>query len=276
MKTNRGKRGPLVLPLILVLPVLLVLLGMVALALACARVRAKEDFAAVGAVNASSINVGILAVEQGGTGNQTGLAKTVDASGIKSGVLAVRYGGTGGTTGVPNNASYCRVIATSTAAGGTAGTLDKGGNPGGDFPDGMNAFKNCAVDVQTSPSIRETSLGWNASKRVFDIPFGGVWQFSWQGRYSGDDNTPIIAAKFRVVGDVDGDNAVYTTNWSGKTPYKQRDGKITYTAIIKDPLPSDGASVAVFVNTVNTAASPRWYLSILKDHTFTAVYLGKA
>jgi len=264
MQTTRGKRGALVLPLILVLPVLLVLLGMVALALACARVRAKEDFAAAGdtpAVNASNINVGILAMEQGGTGTQTGLAKTVNASNITSGVLAVRYGGTGGTA-APNDATYCRVIATSTA---TAA-----------LPERMNVFKNCSVDVQTSRSIRATSLGWNASKSVFEIPFGGVWQFSWEGRYDVDDNTPNIAVNFEVVGDADGDNAVYATNWSGKTPFKQRVGKITYTAIIIDPLPSDGASVAVHVNSVKTAGSPRWYLSVKKDHTFTALYLGKA
>jgi hypothetical protein len=258
---------------LLVLLVVLAVVGVFALAYPAhvpAHVPARAPAAADGfidatseyAIDAGSVNSGILGVQYGGTGNTVGKVATVNASSIKSGILAEKYGGTGSTTGGRNLATYCRVTATSLANGVS--------NSGG-----KNVLQDCTVAVETSDDILQTRRGWNASTRVFDIPFSGVWHFSWQGRYAIDDNAVILNAAFRVTGDVSGGVSGSTLgasrgHWSPQTAGAQRDGTLTFTAIIKDPM-SSAASVYP-----EATSHGQGQYNIYAGQVFTAMYMGTA
>jgi len=231
------------------------------------------------AIDAGSVNAGILGVQYGGTGNAVGKVATVDASSIKSGILAEKYGGTGSTTGGRNLATFCRVTATSLANGvsnGLSSSVEGLERTEAMRRIGKNVLQDCTVAVETSEDILRSQRGWNASTRVFEIPFSGVWHFSWQGRYATDDNSVSLNAAFRLAGDVSGDLSTlgslvdWRGHWSPQTAGAQREGTLTFTAIIKDPM----SSTASVYPEASTQGQGQY--NIYAGQVFTAVYMGKA
>jgi len=236
-----------------------------ALAHLIASVKAAEEAgvaatAAERARDANNIKRGVLGVQFGGLGNSTGVAPTVNASDIKSGVLGVEYGGTGVTSGNDKRATYCRVVAKNTVDGVASG--------------GMNTFGTATTMVRMSANIVKTGKGWDDASRTFVIPFGGVWEFAWNGRYESDgrpdrsaSGRPVRSASFKMSRkETDRSGAaVLGGHFSPTTSGGDRDGNLMYTAIINEPVPA-GAALTVIAD-----GTPG---KIFAGQVFTAVWKG--
>jgi hypothetical protein len=131
---------------------------------------------------------------------------------------------------------------------------------------GLNTFRNATTTVRVSANIVKTGKGWDDASRTFVIPFGGVWEFAWNGRYESDAR-PVRSAWFKLSRkETDRSGAaVLGGHWSPTTSGGDRDGTLMYTAIMKDPVPA-GATLMVVAD-----GTPG---KILAGQVFTAVWKG--
>ena len=205
-----------------------------------------------GNMDAGNVATGTLAVARGGTGTTT-------STGTGSVVLNSNPVFGGGITVdgfVSKKATYCRVVATQTAVAISSA--------------GMCPFLNTAVEVFQSADITAAGGGWNDSTKRFDIPFPGVWCFTYRWRLAADLDHLFIVTRFDHSGDA-GSRTPNTESWLTQYTFgKQKGDETSLMLVVPSPLPA-GAFANPRLGSINQGN-----MSVYAGQVMYVTYMGEA